>query len=224
MSRTPTTVAVPLMLLAAQLGAGWARAEADLGDAVLEDVVEVVVIDRDVTAFDAEGSGRIRLRLDEGETVYWTGARGRVGVAITSKRLLGVAPGTSSWREAPLRLAESVPERAWIGGRVALVLTGQRALAFDSRNGRWVENGIGPGETLVAIRVGQSTGLVVTNRRALGFSANAGKFFEIPLRIHERLEDFSAGSQVATITTSQRVLVFRSPTGAWGVTQRDINP
>ena len=197
---------------------------ADAGDVVLEDVIEVQVLDREVFAFDALGSGRIRLRLDEDEKVLWTGSRGRVGIAITNRRLLGASPEASFWREADLRLAETVPDQALLGGRVALALTQQRALAFAARTAKWVAAEIGPQEEVLLHRAGESTGLVITPRRALGFSANLGRFFEIKLRIHETIEDVRAGAQVATVTTSQRILVFRSPTGVWGEEKRPINP
>jgi hypothetical protein len=207
------------LLLAGRSGAG----ELDPGGVVLEDVLEVQVLGRELHAVRAEGSGRLVTRLEIGEDVRWTGARGRVGVVITDRRLLGATPDSSQWQEERLRVDETPPAAALVGGRAALVVTRTRALALGGRALSWVEVPIGPNEEVRARDVGQGTALVVTDRRALGFSADAGGFFETSLRLGEALEGASAGSTVATVTTSQRVLTFRAPSGSWGSRSRPLD-
>ena len=215
-------LAVFAMLLAA------ASARADLRrlapDGVhLTDVVNVAVIDRDLLAFDALGGTGPETRLRIGESVLWSGARGRVGVVLTDQRALGVRPGSGSWQGVEYRRFERLSGRVMLGERVALLLTDQRVIGFDGRSGNWTERDLGLREQILATRVGENSAVVVTNRRALGLSADSGGFFEADLRIRERIESVSALSNVATVTTSQRILVFSGPAGRWTARSRPLH-
>ena len=59
---------------------------------VLEDLIAVEIIDREVVAFDLQGSGRLALRLELDEEVLFYGSRGRVAVVLTNQRMLGATP------------------------------------------------------------------------------------------------------------------------------------
>ncbi len=182
-------------------------------EVVLEDTIAVEVIGREVVAFDLEGSGRLaeRLRLDE--EVLFAAARGRVAVVLTTQRMLGATPVSSSWREERYHLAETPSEQALLSQGVAVVLTGQRALAFFG-TGSWVEKSLGPREELVVARAGPGVAVVVTDRRALGIGAKGG-FFETKLRVNEEIESVRAVSSIATIVTSQRTLLFKGTIARW---------
>ena len=84
----------------------------------LADLLEVLVLDRQLVAIDARGGGQkaTPLRLDE--RVSWTGARGKVGVALTDQRILAVAVGSATWQEADRRLAATLLSEALLGDRV----------------------------------------------------------------------------------------------------------
>ena len=58
----------------------------------LQDSIAVEIVGREVVAFDLLGSGRLTTRLEIDEVVLWTGARGRVSVVLTDRRLLGATP------------------------------------------------------------------------------------------------------------------------------------
>jgi hypothetical protein len=189
----------------------------------IADVVDVVVLGRELVAFDAVGSGQTVLRLERDEDVRWTGAQGRVGVAITDRRVLAVTPDASSWREERLHLGESPPERAKIGARVALALTAKRALGFDGGSNNWVETRLGVREKIVSARVAENTAVVVTDRRALGLSRQRGGFFEADLNLRERLERVDAKANMATVTTSRRVLLFQGGSGVWTYRKRPLH-
>ena len=186
----------------------------------LEDVIDVEILGRDIVAVDGLGSGILIERLELGESVQWTGARGRVALVLTDRRALAATPGAGNWRAVRYRLGEAQPRFPLLAERVALLVTDQRALGF-SASGGWLARNIGPHEWVRASRIGPSTAVIVTDRRALGFSPR-GRFFETDLRLHEDIESVSAGSGMARVTTSQRILVFQGSSGTWRERRRPL--
>ncbi len=184
-------------------------------DVLLAPQLEIVVLPRELLAIDAESGGQLAERLELGERVLYAKQRGRVGIAVTDRRMLAVTTGSAAWQEARYRSGESPPPDVTLGDRVALFLTPLRAIGFDGKTGNLVESGIGPQESLLDSAVGQNLAVVVTSRRALGVSANRGGFFETRLRVGEKIEALSAVSNLATLRTSQRLLLFRGPSGTW---------
>jgi hypothetical protein len=203
-------VACSVALLLGEPGFADAR-----DDAVLAPQLDIVVLPRELLAIDAEGGGQLAVRLELGEQVLYAKQRGRVGVAVTDRRMLAVAASSGSWQEARYRRGESPPADVTLGDRVALFLTPVRAIGFDGKSGNLVESVIGPREAVQDSVVGQNLAVVVTSRRALGVSAARGGFFEAKLRVGEHVEDISALANVVTLRTSQRLLLFRGPTGSW---------
>ena len=212
--------ACSLVLCLAVSVAVSAPARADFGQplppdgVVLEDAIAVEILDREVVAFDLVGSGRLSTRLQKGEQVLFRGARGRVAVVLTTDRILGATPASSSWQVENYRVSEHPVAHAEISQSLAVVLTSQRALALFG-TGNWTEESLGPRETVVDVTVGPGTAVVITNRRALGVSAQTGGFFEAKLRLDEQIEAVNAISGLATVTTSERTLLFKGPSGLW---------
>lgn len=197
-----------LALVAAALGAG--------GDRVpLGDLVEVVVLDDEILAFDAEAGGTLALSRRVGEEVLWTAARGLLAVVVTDQRVLAVGTGAASWQEVDYQRGESPPGAAQLGDRVALVALEQRVLGFVGPGNRFSELRLGPQQRVRTTRVGANVAVVVTNRDAHGLSSSAGGFFPVPLQVREDVERVETGANVATLHTDRRVLVFRAPTGSW---------
>jgi hypothetical protein len=181
----------------------------------LEDLIEIVVMEDEILGVDATSGGSSVVRRQIGETVLWTGSRGRVGVVITDRRVLALAPQSGGWQEAPYERGERPASGARLGDRVAVVLMPKRVLGFLGTAGRFVQERLGPQEDLRAIAVGANVAVIVTERVALGLSPEAGGFFSFRLHVKEKIHDVSARANVATIETDQRVLVFRAPTGTW---------
>lgn len=177
--------------------------------------LDVVVLPREVLAVDAEGGGSLAARLELGERVLYAKQRGRVGVVVTDRRLLAVAPRSGSWQEARYRSGEAPPPDVALGDRVALAVTPVRAIGFDGKTGNLVETTIGPQEQVLASAVGQNVGVVATQRRVLGVSAARGGFFEARLRVGESVGELRALADTVAVPTSRRLLVFRGPTGSW---------
>lgn len=212
-----------LALLASLAGAAaWlapSGARAQLGDRLdeleLADTLEVIVLEREVLAVDAKSGGQLSEALELGESVISSGARGRVGVVVTDRRLLAVGTGSAAWQETRWRRTEAPATDVRLGARVAIATTNARALGFDGRTGNLVERTLGPRERVLDGAAGGNVAVVLTDRRALGVSAYAGGFFETRLRLGESIEELSALASLATLRTSQRLLVFRAQGGSW---------
>jgi hypothetical protein len=179
----------------------------------LGDVIQVITLDNKVIAVDARGGGQKTIRLKAKEKVLWTGARGEIGVAITSYRMLAISAGSSAWQELSYAAGEALPESALLGDRLALLVTGQRVVGF---NGQFVETTLAATEDVLASRVGQNVGVVVTTHRALGLSPGAG-FVEVPMEAREQVAAVTVGANLATVTTEHRIRVFRAPSASWEV-------
>jgi hypothetical protein len=191
------------------------QAQPVAGEIPLADVLEVLVVDRDVLAIDAAGGGQTAVRLRLGETVSWKGAQGKIGVVITDQRILAVSTRSGAWQETDYRRMEVPPATALLGERVALVITSERALGFDGGSANLVEYRLGIDEPVLATRVGRNVAVVVTGRQALGLSPFVGGFFGVPLELRDRIESIDAGSNLVTLTTDKKVLIFRATTGSW---------
>ena len=180
----------------------------------LTDLLEVLVLEGEVLAIDASGGGQLSQALHLQEEVLWTGARGRIGLVITSERLLAVSLGSASWSEQRFERTEQRPGHALLGDRVGLVVTNNRALGFESGSGQIFEYRLGPRESVLATRAGENVLVVVTSRKALGLSPRGG-FAEIRLQLKEELRGVSVRSNVATVRTNRRLLIFRGPSRSW---------
>jgi len=210
------------VVLALPAGAQGPFAERGEGDPFpLVDLLEIVVLQREILAVDAGGGGQIEERLLRGEQVRWSGSQGRIGVVLTDQRILAVSTISASWQSVRYQRGEDLPESATLGDRVALILTNKRAIGLDGNSGNLIERSLGPGERVVGSAVGDNAAVVVTPRRALGLSAFTGGFFEAKIRVGERMEGLVAKSNLVTLTLPNRLLFFRAPTGSWE--ERNLN-
>jgi hypothetical protein len=206
--------------LAAATALGFDRFDGDAD--VIADDLEIAVLQRELLSIDARGGGQRVAALERGERVLWSGARGRVGVVLTDRRALAVSTESAAWQATRFRRTESVPERALLGGRVALFSTRVRVIGFDGRTGNLVESALGPNEELLSGVVGQNVAVAVSDRRAFGLSPFAGGFFVADIALGERIDEVRAVANTATVVTSRRLLVFRAPSGTWEERRLDL--
>ena len=199
-----------------------AEAGAGLNEVPLSKLLEVMVVDRGLLAFDARSGGQIHepLRLDE--RVIWQGSKGEVGAVLTDQRVLAVGVGSSAWRAVELQIGEESPREAMLGDRVVLVVTNRRALGFGGQPIRLSEQALGIHEVVLAKRIGENTGALVTDRRALGLSPHQPGFSEIKLWIREKIESGTAAANLATVRSDRRILIFRSSTRSWEERRLDL--
>ncbi len=186
--------------------------------------VDVIAIERDgrdVYAFDALTGRRSKIRLELDEEVRFERSRGRIGLVLTDRRALGVAPGVG-WQELRFRLHERAPEVGLVEDQIAVVVTDRRALGFVAR-GRWVQALFSPHEYTQALRVGSAAGVVATNRRALGLAPDLSRFVETDFQLKEELESAAAKDTLITLRTNRRIMVFSAPRGTWSEQKRSLN-
>lgn len=113
------------------LGASPAQAKNSLFPDEVEriDVIVIEVDDRDVFGFDALSGRRSATRLEIGERIVFSESRGRIGLLLTDRRALGIAPGIG-FQEIRYRIGEGAPEVGLIEDRIALVVTERRAIGL----------------------------------------------------------------------------------------------
>ncbi len=221
----PRSFRLPLLVgLAVALAASAAPAQrrSTPGEVPIDDVLQIVLLDGELVALDALGGGGPRERLEIGERLLYHDASGRVGAAITDRRILVVGVGSGSWQQTRYRHGERPPEEVLLGDRVAMVLTRKRVLGFVTSIGRLLERSLGPTESVRAARIGNNVGVVVTSRTAIGLSPFVNGFVERSVRLQERIEAIDASANLATVRTSRRLLTFRSPAGSWEETSRRL--
>jgi hypothetical protein len=185
------------------------------------DVIAIEIDGRDVYAFDALTGRNSTLRLEVAERIVFEKSRGRVGIVLTDRRVLGVAAG-SGWSELRLGIQEEVPSTVLVEDRIAVLASNRRALAFTGSGG-WLSEGLSPGESTTSIRVGAAVGLITTNRRALGAAPGSGRFVVKDLQVREVLESVGTQDTLATLRTDRRILVFSAPRALWSEKKRKIN-
>jgi hypothetical protein len=186
----------------------------------LADDLQIVVLPQRILAVGS-GGGQREADLEIGEKVLWQGVRGRIGMVLTDRRVLGVTTESGSWQSTRYRRTETVPDPPLMEDRVALLLLRTRLVGLDGRSGNLVEVSIGPGEQVLDWAVGQNVGVAVTSRRALGLSAFAGGFFPVSIGVGERVDGIAAVANSATVSTSRRLLVFRND-GRWEERRLDL--
>jgi len=192
------------------------------GSTPLTDLLQVLVVDRDLVAIDDAGGGQTleHLRLDE--RVVWQGSRGKLGVVLTDQRALAVATQSSAWQSIDYGRDEQPDEAAYLGERVAVIATSERILGFDGHAGNFVEYRLGLREQVSGIAVGENVAVVVTDRHAIGLSPFVGGFFRTPVALRDAIESVSAESTLATVMTEHHVLTFRASTGRWQRHKRSL--
>lgn len=200
-------------LLAAVALAGPAAAQTGVP---VEDRIDLVRVDRRLLAVDADGS-TLEVDLELGERVLDLRSDGRVGIATTSARLLGVTTRSASWRELRLRVEERAagPPAIHLGQRVAVVPLTSRLAALGAESSSWQEIELGPRESIDQLLIDANVAVAVTSRRLIGFAVASGGFVEEPLSPQERIEAASHQESSVALTTSRRLLVFRSGALRW---------
>jgi len=207
-------------VLVALAGVGAAQVPLLPDEIERTDVIAIERDGRDLFAFDALTGSRATKRLDVDEVVRFQASRGRVGVVVTDRRLLGVYPG-GGWVELRLRLDEEPSDAVLVEDRLALLATNRRALAFNGADG-WIAESLSSNEVATSLRVGAAVGVVTTNRRALGIAPRLRSFAAEGLQIREGLEAVTAQDALATIRTERRILVFSAPRGTWTTQKRRL--
>jgi hypothetical protein len=187
----------------------------DRGAVPLEDRLLLMVLPHSVISIDPVTGGERSVSLELGERVLAHRSDGRVGFALSDRRILAIAVGAGSFQVARFGRGESLVREPALGDRVALFVTSQRVIGFDGGSSNLVEVRLGVRERVLDTAIGDSVAIVATSRRALALSPFRGGFFEVPLGLDERRSSLTASGDLATLTTEERILIFRAAFGSW---------
>ena len=146
-----TTVLTGLLLLISSPQRGPAQVPLFPDEFERLDVIAIERDKRDLLGFDALTGSRSVFRLDVGETILFEQTRGRVGLVLTDRRALGIAPG-AGFQAVRYSVHEDPPISALVDERIAIVVTPKRVLGFLESGPLWVEEAIPPSERVQALR------------------------------------------------------------------------
>jgi hypothetical protein len=162
-----------------------------------------------------EDEFRANIRLQPKEQILWQGTKGIIGVTLTNRRFLAVSTASADWKQMRLHSDEAESAQVQLGANVAMLVTGQRLLAFDGVLGRLTEERLIGQEALIASGAYEHVGIVVTTRRVIGIASRSEAPVDVRLKLNETYESSKVLDTVARVRTSHRVLVFDGSSGMW---------
>ena len=180
----------------------------------IEDLIDIAESKGKIIAI-IEGRKTITFDLRPDEKVLWSGSRGYLGAFLTDQHFFVISTSLSAWRALPLRLDESGKGVASLSPYIALLVTKNRAVGFDTTSNRFVETLLPIHDELLAAEVERYVAVVITSSRAFGLAAESSAFTQIILGIRETIEDIKLTSSKATVRTSDRLLTFETSGSAW---------
>jgi len=188
---------------------------ADDGESADTDQVSIVSLERRVLAVNPVTGPVAETPLAVNEVLLAQRAQGRIGVAVTNRRLLGITSRSAVWAELRLRVREGddQPELV-VEDRLALVRLDGRIAGITAAGPVWHAVELARDERVLEIVSAARVAAVVTDRRVLGFATGSG-FVAESLGSTERLLRSSADDRSVQLVTSSRVLVFQSGARRW---------
>lgn len=180
----------------------------------IEDLIDLFESDGEIIAVIA-GKRAKSLDLQVREKVRWIGSSGDLGAVLTDRRFAVISAFSPAWQSLFLKMDEAGKGTAYVSPAIALLVTKNRAVAFDSFSNRFIEARLPIYDEVVTAEVEQLVAVVITSSRVFGFSAKASTFKEIGLRVRETVEEIRITSGKVTIRTSSRLLTFDAFRSFW---------
>lgn len=179
-----------------------------------ENLIDIFESDSKIIAL-IEGKKTIPLDLHARENVRWSGSDGYLGAFLTNNRFSVISTSSNTWKTLSLRTDESEKGVVYLSPYIALLITENSAIAFNTKANQFVEVQFPIHDKLLATKVGKHVAVVITSSRAFGFAAGTSTFTKIDLRIRETLKITKITSSKATIRTSDRLLTFKASNSTW---------
>ena len=98
---------------------------------------------------------------------------------------------------------------------LALLVTKERAIAFDRIANRFIESRLPIHDEFVVAEADKYLAVVITSGRALGLALGTKTFIDVRLRTGETFESLKSNAGVATTRTSERLLKFQAADSSW---------
>ena len=180
----------------------------------IEDLIDIFESNSKIIAI-IEGKKTITFKLRGEEKVLWSDSNGYLGAFLTNEHFFVISTSLDAWQVLPLRLDESEKGVASLSPYIALLVTGDRAIAFDAASNRFIETRLPIWDELLTAKAEKYVAVVITSSRAFGLAAKASAFTEIRLRVRETIEGIKITSSKATVRTSDRLLTFEASGSTW---------
>ena len=180
----------------------------------IEDLIDIAETKSKIIAI-IEGKRTITINLQPNEKVQWSSSRGYLGAILTDLRFLVISTASDAWQALPLRLGESGKGAASLSPYIALLVTKDRAIAFDATSNQFLETQLPIHDDLIYAEAEKYVAVVITSRRAFGLAAESMVFSEFNFRVNETIETIKLTSSKATVLTSDRLLTFEATGSTW---------
>lgn len=208
MSTCKTALIVPIFLyIIASVICGYADEE-------YEDLIDITESSGKIYAFVASGKSS-SFDLKARESVKWHDSEGFLGAFLTNFRFFVVSDTSDGWQVFSLRLNEAEESVASLSAKVALLATGDRAIAFDAATNRFIETQIPIRDKIVSAETGDHIAVVITSSRAFAMATGSSAFAKTPFKLGETVESIKITSTKASVTTQDRLLIFVAQRSAW---------
>jgi hypothetical protein len=145
---------------------------------------------------------------------------GYVGGVLTTDRFLAISTRSQDWLEQDLEPDEAYSGSISLSENMVLLLTQQRAVAFDGRNDVMADFDMPLGEYVIAKEVGYRAAAIVTGQRAVAYGQGHQNFSVVEFDPSESFRRLYISFGVVTVETSNRLLTFDASTGRWSTRPR----
>lgn len=179
-----------------------------------EDLVDITESNGKIFGFVPSGAS-FSLDLKGRERVQWSESKGLLGAFLTNFRFFVISDTSNAWQVYPLNLNEAEGSAASLAATVALLVTDDRAIAYDGKLNRFVETQIPIRDDVIAAETGDHVALVVTSSRAFGMASGSSSFAQVQFKLGETVESIKVTSTKATVTTPDRMLIFLARSSLW---------
>jgi hypothetical protein len=186
----------------------------------VEDLIEIEELDGKVIAF-RDGRDPVSFQMRLTEMVLRKDSRGNMGAVLTDTRFLAISMTSNGWHEISLRLNEAAKANVLLSTNIAMLVTSERAIGFDSMTNLFVEQPL-QFKKLVASDANMYVAVVVSTDAAFGFATGGKTFAKMLFQMNETFESLDTKSRLATVRTTRRVLAYRATDLSWTEVDRPI--
>jgi hypothetical protein len=180
----------------------------------IEDLIDIFVSDSKIIAI-IEGKKTISFDLSANEKVLWNASKGNLGAFLTNGRFFVISTSSGTWQYLYLNSDESEKAIASLSPYIALLVTKDRAIGYNTTSNQFVEIQLPIHDEFVTTKVEKHVAIVITSSRAIGFATKTSTFISIPFRVRETLQTINTTSSKAIVHTSDRLLTFEAERSTW---------
>ncbi len=198
-----------LFCLSILLSATFSYAEEEI-----EDLIDIFEADSKIIAI-IEGKKTIPFHLHSKENILWSSSKGNLGSFLTTDRFFIIDSSSGVWQYMHLRIDESEKAIASLSPYIALLVTKNRAIVYNTTSNQFVEIQLPIHDELVTAKVEKYVAVVITTTKVIVFAVKTSRFISIPFRGRETFQTVKITSSKAIVRTSDRLLTFESEGSTW---------